>query len=35
MDLEDRPGVLGETARKVADAGINVELIYLRQAPAS
>ncbi len=29
VDLEDRPGVLGETARKVADAGINVELIYL------
>ena len=29
VDLEDRPGVLGETARKIADAGINVELIYL------
>ncbi len=27
--LEDRPGMLGETARKIADAGINVELIYL------
>lgn len=27
--LEDRPGVLGETARKIADADINVELVYL------
>jgi hypothetical protein len=27
--LEDRPGALGETARKIADAGVNIELAYL------
>ncbi|MGH9119556.1 MAG: ACT domain-containing protein [Acidimicrobiales bacterium] len=27
--LEDRPGALGETTRKVADAGVNIELAYL------
>lgn len=27
--IEDRPGALGETARKLADAGVNVELVYL------
>ena len=29
MSLEDRPGALGETARKIADAGVNIELAYL------
>lgn len=29
VDVEDRPGSLGEVARKVADAGANVELVYL------
>ena len=29
VGLEDRPGALGETARKIADAGVNVELAYL------
>jgi hypothetical protein len=29
VDVEDRPGALGETARKLADAGINIELVYL------
>jgi hypothetical protein len=29
VGLEDRPGALGETARKVADAGVNIELAYL------
>ena len=28
-ELEDRPGALGETTRKVADAGVNIELAYL------
>jgi hypothetical protein len=25
---EDRPGMLGEAARKIADAGVNFDLIY-------
>ena len=29
VELEDRPGALGETARRLADAGINIELVYL------
>lgn len=29
VDLENRPGTLGETARKIADAGVNIELAYL------
>jgi hypothetical protein len=29
LEVEDRPGVLGETARRIADAGVNIELIYL------
>ncbi len=31
MDLtsEDRPGTLGKMARKVADAGVNINLVYL------
>jgi hypothetical protein len=29
VGLVDRPGALGETTRKVADAGVNVELAYL------
>jgi hypothetical protein len=28
-DVDDRPGFLGETGRKLADAGINVEAAYL------
>lgn len=27
--VEDRPGVMGELARKFADAGVNVDLLYL------
>jgi hypothetical protein len=27
-DAEDRPGMLGEVARRLADAGINLDLIY-------
>lgn len=27
-EAEDRPGMLGEIARKLADAGVNVDLIY-------
>jgi hypothetical protein len=29
VEVEDRPGVLGEVARKLADAGVNIELVYL------
>ena len=28
FDAEDRPGMLGETMRKLADAGVNVDLLY-------
>jgi hypothetical protein len=27
LDVEDRPGVLGEVARKLADAGVNIDLL--------
>jgi hypothetical protein len=27
--VEDRPGVLGETAKRFGDAGINIDLVYL------
>jgi hypothetical protein len=26
---EDRPGFIGETARKIADAGINIDHVYV------
>lgn len=29
MNIEDRPGALGEVARKLADAEVNIELCYL------
>jgi hypothetical protein len=29
VELEDRPGALAEVARRVADAGVDVDLIYL------
>jgi hypothetical protein len=29
VDIEDRPGALGRTLRRVADAGVNVDLVYL------
>jgi hypothetical protein len=28
VDIVDKPGSLGELARELADAGVNVELIY-------
>jgi hypothetical protein len=28
IDVEDRPGSLGETARRLADANVNIELAY-------
>ena len=29
VDVEDRPGVLADLTRKVADAGINLDLVYV------
>ena len=29
VDIEDSAGVLGEVARTLADAGVNIELVYL------
>jgi hypothetical protein len=28
VDVEDRPGTMGEVARRLADAGVNIELAY-------
>jgi len=28
VDIEDRPGTLGDTARTLADASVNIELAY-------
>jgi hypothetical protein len=28
VEVQDRPGALGEVARKLADAGVNVDLVY-------
>jgi hypothetical protein len=29
VDVEDRPGVLADLARKIAKAGVNIDLIYV------
>lgn len=29
VDVEDRPGALGEVARRLADARVNLEFVYL------
>lgn len=29
LEVENRPGALGEVSRRIAEAGVNVELIYL------
>jgi hypothetical protein len=29
VEVEDRPGALGEVARRLADAGVNIDLLYL------
>jgi hypothetical protein len=28
-EVEDRPGAAGELLRRIADAGVNLELVYL------
>ncbi|KKK54008.1 hypothetical protein LCGC14_3089060 [marine sediment metagenome] len=29
LDLEDRPGTLGQVCRRIASAGVNMDLLYL------
>jgi hypothetical protein len=29
LEVKDRPGVLGEVSRRIANAGVNTDLIYL------
>lgn len=29
LDIPDRPGELGKAARRMADAGVNIDLVYL------
>ena len=29
VDIDDRPGVLGELAGKIAESGVNIDLVYL------
>jgi len=29
LQIEDRPGTLGELSRRIADAGINIDLVYV------
>lgn len=29
LEVENRPGSLGETARKIANAGVNIETVYV------
>jgi hypothetical protein len=28
IDVEDRPGMMGEVARRISEAGVNIELAY-------
>jgi hypothetical protein len=28
VDVEDRPGAMGEVARRIGNAGVNIELVY-------
>ena len=29
LEVEDRPGALGEVSRRIANAGVNIDLVYL------
>jgi hypothetical protein len=29
LDLDDKPGTLGKICRRIADAGVNIDLLYL------
>jgi hypothetical protein len=28
VDVEDRPGTMGDVARRIGEAGVNIELVY-------
>ncbi|MBW3665813.1 MAG: amino acid-binding protein [Actinobacteria bacterium] len=32
VDIDDQPGALGELTRRIADQGVNVDLVYLATA---
>lgn len=29
VDMEDQPGTLGNVARRIADAGVNIDMVYM------
>ena len=29
VDMEDRPGELGKVARRIAEAGVNIDMVYM------
>ena len=29
VDMDDRPGELGKVARRIADAGVNIDMVYM------
>lgn len=29
VDMEDRPGTLGKVTRRIADAGVNIDMVYM------
>ncbi len=33
LEMEDQPGEFGKTARKIADAGVNINLMYTASGP--
>ena len=33
LDIENKPGALGEVCRRIADAGVNIDLLYLATGP--
>ena len=33
LDIENKPGVLGEVCRRIADAGVNIDLLYMAAGP--
>jgi hypothetical protein len=29
LDMEDKPGTMGKVARRIADAGVNIDMVYM------
>jgi len=29
VDMEDKPGTMGKVARRIADAGVNIDMVYM------